>query len=134
MRHRINDRTQSASLFGQRVFDSRRNLRKLHALERPLVFKAAQSFGQRFWRNVSQARAQLAEKFRAGQQVTQDQCGPFATNDFERALNRAFGLKSDAFPMSQVCALERGHFGFAFRSQFRLRLRWREPEAFVHFT
>lgn len=133
MRHLINDFAQSASLFGQRVLDPRRDLRKLHALECPLFFKVAQSFGQGFGRNVPQARTQLAETFCAAQQVTQNQCGPFAANDFEGAFNRAFGLNLNALRMSQVGVLERDRLRFAFRSGSCLRLRCLEPEAFVHF-
>ena len=84
----IDDRLQSFSRSGQRIFHLRRNLRIDFPSNNAVAFKLPQVLGEHLLRYAAQAAAQLAEAARAGEQLAQNQKLPLAADNPEGGFRR----------------------------------------------
>jgi hypothetical protein len=86
--HAIDDRQEGVALFGQDVFDARRNFGEAMALDHFSLFEPFQPFAQCFWADAVQRALKLAKTALAMSKIAEDQRRPFISNDLRGPGNR----------------------------------------------
>jgi hypothetical protein len=86
---RPDDGLEGAPLFGQAVFDSRRDLGIADPLDQPVLLQVAQPVGEGLGADPGQRGAQFGEPPGAGEQVADHQHGPLPVQHTYRPRHRA---------------------------------------------
>src|SRR6266550_2014655 len=92
----IDDRLQSFSRSGQRIFHLRRNLRIDFPSNNAVAFKLPQVLGEHLLRYAAQAATQLTKAAHAGEQLAQNQKLPLSADNAKGSFRRTIGVFSTA--------------------------------------